>query len=106
MARGDFVFVGPATVVEARLAREQLRIPVRIVVEHHQDFALEVYALVVVPLVFRRFDPVADEHQARTVEGGDRVLYARAGDVVLAQLEIDGAILALERPYGWQLRGD
>ena len=63
MARGAFVLVGPAAVVQARLAREQLRIPVRIVVEHHQDLALDVHALEVVPLVLGRLDAVADEHQ-------------------------------------------
>ena len=104
MARGAFVLVGPAAVVEARLAGEQLRIPVRIVVEHDQDLALQVDALEVVPLVLGRFDAVADEHEAGVVDGGGRRLHARAGDVVVGQLEIDVAVLALERPHGRQLR--
>ena len=40
LPRGALVLVGPAAVVEPALAGEELRVPVRVVVEHHQDLAL------------------------------------------------------------------
>ncbi len=63
LARGALVFIVPAAVVEAPLAGEQVRVPVRVVVHHDQDLALEVHALEVVPLEFRGLHAVADEYQ-------------------------------------------
>ena len=104
MTRGAFVLVGPAAVVQARLAREQLRIPVRIVVEHHEHLAAHVDALEVVPLVLGRFDAVAHEHQARVLDLRARLLHAAARDVILGPLECDVAALAGEIPGRRQLR--
>ena len=70
LARGALVLVDPAAVVEARLAREQLRIPVRVVVQHQEHLAFHVGALEVVPLVLGGLDAVADEHDFGVVEAG------------------------------------
>ena len=61
LPRGALVLVGPAAVVEPALAGEEGVVPVRIVVEHEQDLALEIDPLEVVPAVLRRLDAVADE---------------------------------------------
>ena len=60
-ARGFFVLVDPAAVVGERLAGEKFRIVRgRLVDQHEQDFAFDVDAFVVVPVVFGRLDAVAD----------------------------------------------
>ena len=89
LARGLLELVGPAAVVGQRGPGEELRLGGggRRVVDHHQgDLALDVHALVVVPLVFRRDDAMADEHHL--AGGGDlRVLHAAERDDVLQVLE-------------------
>ena len=98
LARGALVLVGPAAVVEPAVAGEELRIPVGIVVEHHQDLALEVHALEVVPLVLGRLDAVADEDQLGVLEAGGRLLHAAGADVVVPPLQVDGLAAGLEAP--------
>ena len=70
LAGGLFVLVGPATVVGHRLAAE-LALPgfeVRVVDQRDRDLALEVDALVVVPVALGRIDAVADEHQRHVLD--------------------------------------
>ncbi len=68
------VLVVPAAVPEPRLAREQIRIPVRIVVHDQQDLALEIGILEIVPVVFRRLDAVTDEDDLGARDLGARSL--------------------------------
>ena len=75
---GHLVLVGPASVIEPALAFEQVRIPVGVVVQHDEYLARHVLALVVVPVVLRRPDAVADENQFRI---GQRRIPALIGDV-------------------------
>ena len=63
--RGYLVLVGPAPVIQPALACEQVSVPVRIAVQHDQHLAGHVLALVIVPVVFRRLDAIADEDQFR-----------------------------------------
>ena len=51
LLRRHQVLVVPAPVPEPRLAREEVRVVLRVVVHHQEDLALEVRVLVVVPLV-------------------------------------------------------
>ncbi len=60
--RADLVLVRPASVVRHRAAAEDV-VARRIVHEHDERLAFHVDALVVVPVVFRRDDAVADEDQ-------------------------------------------
>ncbi len=76
------VLVGPAAVVEPAVAFEELGIPVRIVVEHDQDLALEVHPLEVVPLVLGSLDAVAHEDQLGVLENRAGLLDAARGDEV------------------------
>ena len=98
LARGAFVFVVPAPVVEPALAGEQVRIGVRIVVHHHQDFPGEIHALEVVPVKLRRLDAVTDEHQLGIVDGDILFLQPADGDVVLAPGKADALPATLEAP--------
>ena len=73
-ARSLLVLVGPARVVGGRVPAEPTthrivrpRLEVGIVDQEDRDLALQVDALVVVPAALRRRDPVADEHEWRTL---------------------------------------
>ena len=60
-ARGFFVFVNPAAVVSERLAGEKFRIVRgRLVDQHEQNLPFDIHTFVIVPVVFGRFDAVAD----------------------------------------------
>ena len=68
---GDFVLVGPATVVRHRFPLEHRAVEFRAVVrighgritdQHDEDFALYIHVLVVVPSVLWGIDAVAHEH--------------------------------------------
>ncbi len=78
LLRGDHVLVVPAAVPEPRLAGEELRVVLRVVVHHEEDFPLDVDVLVVVPLELGSDDPVADEDElgARNV----RLRLLRSGE--------------------------
>ena len=75
-AFGFLILVRPAAVVRHRLAAEKIRLrrrSGRIVHKHEQDFAANVGALEVVPLVLGSSRAIADEHQLATcVAGGGR----------------------------------
>src|SRR6185437_15852211 len=78
-ARRFLVLVNPAPVPGHRLAVEELWVAggvARIVDQHDHRLALHVDAAVVVPLPFRRIDPVAREYYGRAPQGdqGPRVL--------------------------------
>ena len=77
LLRADLVLVRPAAVVGHRLSAERLRVERagvrrirhrRIVDQHHERLALDVHALVVVPLIFGRDHAVAHEHQLRILQ--------------------------------------
>ena len=88
-ARGFFVFVNPAAVVSERLAGEKLRIVRgRLVDQHEQDFALDVHALVIVPVVFGRFDAIADVDDVG-VNLGFGLLRLIVGDVIVERFEVE-----------------
>ncbi len=75
-ARRLFIFVGPAAVVSERLAFEEIRIVRRRLVDDDEsDLALQVDILairtgVVVPMVLRRVNAVADVDDGRVELGG------------------------------------
>ena len=106
VARRARVLVVPAAVVQTALAGEQIRIPVRIVVHHHQDPAGDIHALEVVPLVFRGLDPVTDEHQLGVGERDVVTLHTARGDVVVTPAEVDSLAPDLEAPALRELRLD
>src|SRR5262249_62115067 len=81
--RGTLVFVIPSPVPEPGLPREEIWIPVGIVVHHQEHFAFEVRSLVVVPLVLGRDDSVADENDLGIFQSTLRVLLASGGNEVL-----------------------
>jgi hypothetical protein len=70
-ARGFLVLVGPAAVVGHGLAAEVAfsRLVVGVVDQDERDLAVQVDALEVVPVAFRRSDPVADEDDRRVLDG-------------------------------------
>src|SRR6185369_16925848 len=80
--RCALVLVRPAPVVEAALAGEQLRIPIRIVVEHQQSLAAHVDAFEVVPAILRGFDAVADEDDLTVADSDRRVVTTADGDEI------------------------
>ncbi len=95
LPRRALVLVGPAAVVEPAVAFEELGIPVGIVVHHHQNLALEVHALEVVPLVLGRLDAVADEDHLGVAHVGGGLLHAAAGDEVVPPLQGEGLAAGL-----------
>jgi hypothetical protein len=103
---GALVLVGPAAVVEAGLAGEQLGIPVGVAVEHDQGLALEVHALEVVPLVLRRLDAVADEDQLGVVDDRLVLLHAAGGDELGRVVEGHALAALAELPGLGDLGGD
>ena len=98
LSRRALVLVGPAAVVETAVAFEQLGVPVRIVVHHHQDLALEVRPLEIVPLVFGGLDAVAHEHQLGVPDRGGGLLDLARGDVLVRPFELDGLVAGFEVP--------
>ena len=89
-APGGFLkFIGPPAVVGERLALEKLRI-VRdgLADEQQRDFTLQVVALVVVPLIFRRRNAKADKHD-RGIDVGGFGLPLVGGDVIVKDLQIE-----------------
>ena len=60
---GDFILVGPAPVIQTAFARKQIRIPFGVIVQHDEHLAAHVLELVVVPLILRRLDAKAHEHE-------------------------------------------
>ena len=89
--RGLFELVGPAPVVSQRLAGKKLRIVGRRVTNDDQDdFAFDVDAGVVVPVVLGRGDAVADEDDGG-VDVDDRSVPGIVDDVVSAEGEVEAA---------------
>ena len=74
LLRGLQVLVVPAAVPEARLAREELRVVLGVVVHDDHDLPADVDVLVVVPLVLGRDDAVADEDDVRRRQRDLRLL--------------------------------
>ena len=70
LARCAQVFVIPASVPQAGLAGEQLRVPVRIVVHDDGDFAGHIEVTIIVPIVLRCLNAVTDENQLCIVKAG------------------------------------
>ena len=103
---GHLVLVGPAPVVEARLAREELRIVLGVVVHHEEDLALEVGSLVVVPLVLGGHDPVAHEHDLAAAGAGLGDLHAGERHVVVAVAQVDRLAATGEMDGGGRIGAD
>ena len=101
LARGLFILVSPAAVVGEGLALEEFRIVRRrFIHQHQQNFAVHVQAFVVVPVVFRRFDAVADEDDVGVhIRLG--LLSLVVGDVFIERLQIHRlALLGHQRKLG------
>src|SRR5690606_18909009 len=106
LARGALIFICPSSVVETRFAREQLRIPIGIVVQHEQHLAFEILTLEVIPIVFGRFDAVAHEHDLGVLNRPALGLHAARGDVLVPPIESEGFAVAPEGPLLRHLRSD
>ena len=66
VARGFFIFIGPAPVVGERRPSEEIGIGRRrLAGEQHDYFAAHIDSLIIVPLVLGRDDAVPDEHRRR-----------------------------------------
>jgi hypothetical protein len=89
LAGRHVVLVVPAPVVEAGLPGEDARVVLRVVVHDEEDLALEVRALVVVPLELGGGDPVAHEDDLRRVHAHLRLGRVREGHVVVRVAELD-----------------
>ena len=90
LARGFFELVDPAAVPGHALAFEQrfvMRVEAGIVDQDHHGLALDVDPGVIVPVLFGRIDPVADEHQLAAVDLHLRLAAAGADHHVVAVLE-------------------
>ncbi len=94
--RADLVLVRPSPVIRHRPAAKYLLIQLagigrigyrRIVYEHHERLAFHVDTLVVVPVVFRRDNAVADEDKLGFVEAGDVGHVFRPRDDIVFPLE-------------------
>ena len=82
-ASGFFIFISPAPVVGERASGEEFGIVRRrLVGEQHHDFAADVDALVVVPLILRRGDAMAHEHGIGLEFGQRFLLVSYANEVV------------------------
>ena len=93
-ARGFFIFVGPAAVVSECAAAEEFRIGGRrFIGEQHQDLALDVHALEIVPMKFGRDDAVTDENRLGVELIGGLLQLADADEIV-QPFERDGLIRA------------
>ena len=105
-SRRTLVLVAPTPVVEAALPRKQRRVPVGVVVHDHEDLALQVGTLEVVPAVLRRLDAVAHEHELCLGDGHLRSLNTGGGDELVP--EAQGELLAggTERPRLGRVRGN
>ena len=101
-ARRFFVFVGPAPVVGEGFALEKFRIVRRrLVHQHEQHFAAHVDAFVVVPVIFRRFNAIADIDNVR-IDIGLRLLGLIVGDILIKRLQIHRrALLGHQRKLGF-----
>ena len=108
LLRRHHVLVVPPAVPEARLACEDARIVLRVVVHHEEDLAREIRVLVVVPLVLGRHDAVADEDDLRVLDFRLQLLDSREGDEVGARLPLRLAALRAEdgRPGEGRLDAD
>ncbi len=98
VARGFFELVDPPAVVRERAAGKKFGIVRgRLVDKQQSDLSLQVHALVVVPLIFRRGDSVTDENNGR-VDVGDLGLRFVMGDEVVK-------IFQRQRfAFGWRQR--
>ena len=93
-----FELVGPSAVVGESLAVEKMIvIRWRLVDDDEQDFAFDVDALVIIPLILRRIDAVAHEDDG-SVDVVARCTGLVLGHVVFAVLQVDG------RASGWEQR--
>ena len=100
-AGGLLELVRPAAVVGQRLAAEQFRVVRRrLVGEQHDDLALHVHALVIVPLELRRGDAVAEEDRLGVELFPFRLRLAPAGEALLAgDVQLGLALDRLERRF-------
>ena len=101
-----FVLVNPAAVIKARIAGEQGRIPVRIIVQHQQYLAFQILTLEIIPAIFRRLDAVADKHDFSILDRALVSLQAAGGDVLVPPFEGCLPALLAEGPLLWHLRFD
>src|SRR5215217_4297940 len=104
LARAALVLVSPAAIVETAIARKQFRIPIRIVIEHHEHLPFEVGALEIIPLKLGGLDAITDEHDFRVFYGGGFALHAARSDKFIAIFEIDFLAVDIEAPGFGQLR--
>jgi hypothetical protein len=106
LPRANLVLVSPAAVVGHRLAAECLRVvrDGRIVDEHHQRLSFNVNVLVVVPLVFRSDDAVADKHQVRSINARGVGHVFRPGNDVVLPFQRQPFTPLVERQRRWRRR--
>ena len=97
-ARCLFILVGPAPIVGQRPAREELRVIRRwLIHQHQQHFTAHVDALVIVPVIFRRVDPVTHIDD-RCIDRRRGLLRLVVAHILIEQLQIERrALLRLER---------
>src|SRR5260370_4744914 len=90
-AGGLLVFVWPAAIISERSASKQIRLFFRcrrIVDQHHQNLAAIIFrrSLVVIPLLLRRIDAIADKNQI-SLDRNMFGLCARESDKIIAKLK-------------------
>ena len=73
---------------------KEVRIPVRVVVQHDEHLAGEVGVAVVVPAVLGRLDAVTDEHDLGVFDRGLLGLHAAVGDELVPESEVDAVAAA------------
>ena len=94
LARGLFEFVSPAPVIGHGAAAEEIRIRIveaRVVDQNERYLAVHIDTGIVIPVVLRRHDAMADEHQRRFLE-------ANGGDNALREHDDIDTVLQIARP--------
>uniref|UniRef100_A0A0N5A4S5 LigA n=1 Tax=Parastrongyloides trichosuri TaxID=131310 RepID=A0A0N5A4S5_PARTI len=105
--RRDLELIGPAAIeghgLTVELARDGVafrRAEVRVVDQHQHDLAVQVHALVVVPVALRRVDAVADEYQRRVGQGDALHRPVGRDDDVLGPLKLGRASVGRDADGG------
>ena len=83
LPRSALVLVVPTAVVQTPGTTEEIRVPFRIVVHHHQDLASKILTLEIIPLVFGGLDAIADEDEFPLIDRDSRFWFPRDRNVVI-----------------------
>ena len=88
LTRRFFIFVGPAAIIghgfAAKGAFQAIIFKVGVIDHHNDGLALHIYACIVVPAFFRRYNAVANENHVALLDLGFRRFAIAANDIFAA----------------------